>query len=73
MFVCEFFSFKNYPRMDREDRLSRIPWKDDWQCPTCQQCNYGKDNYCTYCGTRNPNKKEKRSRKYCKRCGRLKE
>ena len=60
--MCEI----KYKKMEKEN----IPWKNDWECPNCLQCNYGSDNYCTNCGTKNPNKKIHK-RKYCKRCGRI--
>ena len=52
-----------------------IPWKNDWSCPQCHECNRGKDKKCTSCDTPMPPdiwlnmKHPKEERKYCKKCG----
>ena len=56
-----------------------IPWKNDWICPACKNCNTGKDRNCTECGTQIPSdiwlnliKPKENQRIYCHRCGKRK-
>ena len=53
------------------------PWKNDWSCPQCYECNSGKDRKCVKCETPIPpdlwlNNHTQNERKYCRKCGKRK-